>query len=717
MSEAEYLQTFVDETSEQLDDLTDVLLVLEREADSTEELNEAFRLIHSIKGAAGVMGYDHISVLTHHLENRFETLRSGVTRLDERTMSLVLRSIDFLRECVGHLRKGEPMESPGALVQEAMALGEAPEPEAVEAEDAVTVTVRFEDDLPLTDLKARLVVKRLGRLGEINATRPDAAVLETAESVPEIEVLLAGNATPDAIREALSVDGVASIDISTEARPEPEPEPGPEPHPAPEPEAPEPEAGEPEAAPAPSAPTARTGETMRVDIERLDSLLNLAGELVVNRARFVQLSQQLGAVFLKRGAADRVRDLRELLERAIERLESLDGANGEAGEIRAGLKVIEEQNELWDSGRKGFARFSEAIDQLTRISDNLQQSVLDTRMVPVAPLFGRFKRVVRDLSTERGKIVDLAVRGEKTELDKRMIDELVEPMVHLVRNSIDHGLEAPEVRRARGKPERGTISLEASQRGNNILISIHDDGGGIDVARIRERLAVRGILTQAVIDELSDEQALDYIWHPGFSTAGEVTDISGRGVGMDAVRTRIGELNGTVELESAPGKGTTFTIRLPLTLAIIASFLVRIRDIVFSIPAEDVREIVKAKSSDVVTVQNRQAVDVRGEFIPLVRITDLFDWKDVHPAGGTAPAPAARSDHDEIDAVIVKSGDRAMALRVDESVGSQDIVIKSLSEHFVPIRGLSGASILGDGTVCLMLDVAALMKSAEGARD
>ncbi|MEM8884745.1 MAG: chemotaxis protein CheA [Planctomycetota bacterium] len=732
MSEADYLQTFVDETSEQLDDLTEVLLVLERESDSTEELNEAFRLIHSIKGAAGVMGYDRIAVLTHHLENRFETLRTGVTQLDERTMSLVLRSIDFLRACVEQLRQGEPMDSPGALVEEAMALNEKepepappvaepepadePEPAPVESEGAMRVIVTFEPDLPLTDLKARLVLKRLGQLGDIAATEPDAEALAAADAVPVIAVTIATSAAPATIRDAVSLDGVASIEVEAEKEPEPEPIPDPIPEPAPIP-APEPE---PEA-PATRAPAARTGETMRVDIDRLDTLLNLAGELVVNRARFVQLAQQLGSVFLRRGVVDRARDLHEQIEGAIGRIESLEGTNGavarELEEIRAGLRVIEEQNELWDSGRQGYARFGEALDQLTRISNNLQQSVLDTRMVPVAPLFTRFKRVVRDLSTERGKIVELGLRGEKTELDKRMIDELVEPMVHLVRNSIDHGLESPEVRRERGKPERGTISLEASQRGNNILISIRDDGGGIDVARIKERIASRGILPQAAIDELTHEEALEYIWHPGFSTAKEITDISGRGVGMDAVRTRIGQLNGTVELESVSGEGTTFTIRLPLTLAIIGSFLVRIRDTVFSIPADDVREIVKAAPSDVVSIQNRQAVDVRGEFIPLVRITDLFDWRDFQRNGDVPAAPTTRIGEDEIDAVILKSGERAMALRVDESIGSQEIVIKSLSEHFVPIRGLSGASILGDGTVCLMLDVATLMHTQEGARE
>jgi two-component system chemotaxis sensor kinase CheA len=284
-------------------------------------------------------------------------------------------------------------------------------------------------------------------------------------------------------------------------------------------------------------------------------------------------------------------------------------------------------------------------------------------MVPVAPLFNRFKRVVRDLSTARGKKVNLRIRGEKTELDKRMIDELGDPLVHLVRNSIDHGLESPDVRLARGKPEAGTILLEASHSGNSVFIHVRDDGGGIDVARIKDRLVAREILTAVEVERLSDAEAVDYIWHPGFSTAQEVTNVSGRGVGMDAVKARIADLNGTIDVDSAPQEGTTFTIRLPLTLAIINSLLIRIRDVIFSMPIEDVREIVSQEAAD------------------------------------------ASSNGDAIHAVILQTGDRVMGLRVDELLGSQDIVIKSLSENFIQIRGLSGASILGDGTVCLMLDV------------
>jgi two-component system chemotaxis sensor kinase CheA len=303
----------------------------------------------------------------------------------------------------------------------------------------------------------------------------------------------------------------------------------------------------------------------------------------------------------------------------------------------------------------------------------------------------------------------LQIRGEKKELDKRMVDELGDPLIHLVRNSIDHGLESPDVRLARGKPEAGTIELEASHSGNNVLIHVRDDGGGIDVARIKERAVDKELLSADEAEELSDEQAVEYIWHPGFSTAKELTDVSGRGVGMDAVKTRINELNGMIAVDSASGQGTTFTIRLPLTLAIINSLLIQIRQIIFSMPIEDVREIVSVPASNIVTVHGKHNIDVRGEYIPLITIHDVFEWNDISYGSATPEEDAAPDNGDLVHAVILQSGDKTLGLRVEELLGSQDIVIKSLSENFIQIRGLLGASILGDGTVCLMLDVSSVI--------
>ena len=332
--------------------------------------------------------------------------------------------------------------------------------------------------------------------------------------------------------------------------------------------------------------------------------MNLAGELVVNRARFLQIAGEISPALRKASMLNRVREFRDGLRQTIESLEhgrlDPEDRSAQLQQLRAGLQLMDEQADVWDNGRECVGQIGEAIDQLSRISHSLQRGVLDTRMVPVNPLFSRFKRVVRDLATERGKKVNLEIRGEKTELDKRMIDELGDPLVHLVRNSIDHGLESPDVRLSRGKPEVGTILLEASHSGNNVHIVIRDDGGGIDPGKIKQKAFDKGLVTAADLEQLTPEQILDFIWHPGFSTAEAVTDISGRGVGMDVVRTRIHQLNGTIEVDSTLTEGTTFTLRLPLTLAIINSLLVRVRQITFSIPVDDVREIVSLNANDIV---------------------------------------------------------------------------------------------------------------------
>jgi two-component system chemotaxis sensor kinase CheA len=455
---------------------------------------------------------------------------------------------------------------------------------------------------------------------------------------------------------------------------------------------------------------------MRVDISRLDNLMNLAGELVVNRARFLQISGQIDPALRKATMVNRIKDFSESIRRTIERMENGENLQrdwaSEVQELKEGLDLMAEQAEVWDNGRQCISQICETIDQLSRVSHSLQRGVLDTRMVPVAPLFNRFKRVVRDLSKERGKRVSLVIRGEKTELDKRMIDELGDPLVHLVRNSIDHGLEPPDVRKGRGKKEVGTILLEASHSGNSVYVQVQDDGGGIDVQKIKAKLRSNRILPEDAIQTLTDEQALEYIWHPGFSTAKRVTDVSGRGVGMDVVKTRIAELNGTVDVDSTLYEGTTFTIRLPLTLAIIDGLLVRLRNVIFSMPIDDVREIVSVREREVVSVHGKRTIDVRGEYVPLISIDDIFQWHRVD--FGNAPAMPAQdpANSETLDVVILHARGKTVGLRVDELLGSQDVVIKSLSDNFISIRGLSGASILGDGSVCLMLDVGAVIDLA-----
>jgi two-component system chemotaxis sensor kinase CheA len=458
-------------------------------------------------------------------------------------------------------------------------------------------------------------------------------------------------------------------------------------------------------------------ETLRVDIQRLDRLMNLAGELVVNRARFVQLASQMTDTFKKSGLISQLRDLCELLRApttsiALTQEERIRAVDDRYSEIRSTVAALEEQLHTLERGRRSFIQLNEAIDQFSRVSDGLQRGVLDTRMVPVGPLFNRFKRTVRDISSELGKKVNFIIRGESTELDKRMIDELGDPLVHLVRNAIDHGLESESVRRSRAKPEEGTLTLEAAHSGNNVLITISDDGGGINTEKVKRRAIERGLVSTTEADMMSDYEIAQFVWAPGFSTAEVVSDISGRGVGMDIVKTRISELNGTIEVDSTLGKGTRFVIRLPLTLAIIRSLLFQLQQGTFAAPIENVREIVSVRDRDIISVHGRDSIEVRGEFIPLVRIEDIFDWHETKYSNATETRIESESNGDTSSVLILTSGAKSMGLVVSALRGCQDIVVKSLDDNFTHIRGVAGASILGDGSVCLLLDVVSCLELA-----
>ena len=781
---SEFLQIFLDETEEELDTLVETLLVLEDDPGNKDHLNEAFRMVHSIKGAAGMMGFDEITSLTHQLESRFEKLRSGIAVLDAPTMTVSLKCVDYLRACNGKIRAGEALLNPSALLHELTATEPGSKLTATEpgskstasvstASDHATastssdndsresdarfettpsnrsdqdlqstpgengspryrVRIVFEPGLKLLDMKGQLVTTRLADEGDILSTEPTIEELASLTGPVKFIVTISSDRTKEQIGDAADVHGVQSVDVLPE---------GDEDVTAPtqdlvassetksrdsKSESPESiakgqsvgqiqdeQSAEADATDAskPKSSKGKVAETVRVEIDRLDNLLNLAGELVVSKARFTQLSSQMSPAFKRSGGTSRAKSFGENLRRAIERMRNApetDRGNGWAqllSELEDELAEFEQQIEDWESGRRCFGEINEAIDQLSRVSENLQRGVLQTRMVPVAPLFNRFKRVVRDLSSDRGKKVRLQIAGEKTELDKRMIDELGDPLVHLVRNSIDHGMETPDQRSATGKPETGSVTLEASHSGNNVFIVVRDDGRGICADKVRARIVDRGLLSAADADELSDQQVIEYIWHPGFSTASEVTNISGRGVGMDIVKTRIAELNGTVDVETTAGKGTTFRIRLPLTLAIINGLLFRIGYVNYSVPIDDVREIVSVPPERIIAVHGKETLDVRGEFISVVSIDELFSWHSV-PYKYRNYDP---TDDPNVSVLVLQSAGRAIGLKVDELLGGEDIVIKSLSENFVNIRGLSGASILGDGTVSLLLDAGTMI--------
>ena len=721
---AEFVSVYIDETGEQCDQIVQLLLALESEPRDARRIAEAFRLIHSIKGSAAMLGLDRITGLAHHLESHFERLRSGSLLLDGPTIEAALRCIDYFRACNDRLRQGEKLEPVDDLLEVVKKLAQAtpsaipaapptppslptvpppsaalptvPPTSALPSIPTVTpappvppmtpavpaanerirrIRIQFTPGLPMADLKAELVLARLAGLGVVVESTPASAEFATTSDLRTLEIVLRTAATGSAITIAADVDGVVGVELDV-APP-----------------------AEPAAAPAPTESGA-VAETMRVGVERLDVLLNLVGELVVSRARFVQLVADMAPLFRKAAVGGRsggtTHSLREAVE-SIVRSASVP-VDRAAAACESQLEKLEEQGRLWEEGHRRYAELVESVDQLTRVADSLQRGVLSTRMVPVGPLLNRFKRSVRDIANELGKSVTLELAGEKTELDKRMIDELGDPLVHLIRNAIDHGIEPADVRLRRGKPEMATVRLAASHRGNSVIISISDDGGGIDVERIRDRAVARGLVSADQAATLSPRELIDFIWQPGFSTAAQVSNISGRGVGMDIVRTRIEALSGSIEIDSTLGVGSTFIIRLPLTLAIARCMLFRLEQAAVAVPVENVRELVTVTDDCILSIGGRRVCDIRGEFLPLVELDEVFAWPST--AGEPAPRGAV---------LVIHSGSRAVAVGVSTLLGTQDLVVKSLDENFMRIRGIGGASILGDGEVCLLLDASAVV--------
>ena len=741
----EYLRLYLDETGEQLDALVNTLLALEADPADGSGLNEAFRLIHSIKGSSALLGLDRITTLTHHLESHFERLRSGRRVLDGEVMNVVLRCIDFLRTCNEHLRKGEPLESAGDLLDQVKALERGPSPadhgpagqgssrggaDDARVDDAASVPtgegnfwrirVRFAAALPMAEMKAELILTRLEQLGTIADLEPPRSTLPGSVGLPGFEAVLLSSASFDDMGLACRADGVEhtlieSVPPGTKAASQPLPDDDQGGMEGSAPRAGEAIVAEDHGEPGADLTVAQsvsndrgrasTGlvETVRVDVDRLDVLLNLTGELVVNRARLAQLAGDMAPAFGKTTLAGRTQTVIDSLEHLRGTIDS--AAAGAVTDVLEQVKSLHQQARLWDDSRQRFAELTAAIDQLTRVSNSLQRGVLNTRMVPVGPLFNRFRRTVRDIARELGKRVHLELVGEKTELDKRMIDEIGDPLNHLVRNCIDHGIEPVDVRLRHGKPEVATVRLSAAHRGNSVFITVEDDGGGIDTTRVGEIAVDRGLLAAETVETLAECDLIELIWQPGFSTARAVSDISGRGVGMDIVRTKITSLNGSIDVESAGGIGTRFTIRLPLTLTITRCMLFRLPHGVVAVPIENVREIVSVASHAKVRVNGRHIFDIRGEMLPVVTADDLFSWSG---------EPAVPSSGVET-VVILTANQRSLGLRVDALLGGQDIVVKPLDEQFAHVRGLGGASILGDGSVCLLLEVANCLDTIQRA--
>jgi two-component system chemotaxis sensor kinase CheA len=466
---------------------------------------------------------------------------------------------------------------------------------------------------------------------------------------------------------------------------------------------------------------AKPTETLRVDLERLDQLMNLGGELVINKARLFQIRGRLDTVFDQGNVGWLIDDVSRRIERLQADVEALSrsgrqdhalsGLSSGLGLLARDFTSVRTLADRVRACRPVMNDFSEALHSLGRVSDGIQRRIMETRMVAIGPLFQRFRRVVRDISKSTGKNIELVLHGEGTELDKRMIDELGDPLTHMIRNSVDHGIEPPEERLRQGKPAVAHVTLDAYHRGRHICIEVRDDGRGVNIEAVRRKILEKQLASPADVERTSDKDVVQYIFRPGFSTAEKVTDLSGRGMGMDIVISKLDALNGTVEVDSVTGVGTTVTIRLPLTLAIIQAILARVGEGVYAIPLESVAEIISVQPDAVQNITRRYVTRVRDRIIRIVFFEDVFSTD--------LPGMGARSSRERaLTLVILSMQNDQVGLVVDGLIGQEEVVIKSISDNFRNVPGISGASIMGDGSVSLILDVASMfgMLAERGAR-
>ncbi|MEN6367551.1 MAG: chemotaxis protein CheA [Thermoguttaceae bacterium] len=716
-----YLALFIDEADQTLNDLVDALLTLEA-GGGRGTVEPLFVAAHRLKGSAASIGLNRVAKLAHFMEDVLQSLVDGNHSLTPEIADAMLACTDGLRQYVDAMKFGCPggdSFSPlaGQLVAARRMFDEQKRPEANAAEEnsaarrveslpkpelhrrvaqsllegeasaALVGWVVFTPGCPHVGLKARLVYEKLSRLSEIRYFDPSADQLESLDELDAVRFGAVTERAPDALARMLRVANVQDIQIERL-------------DPPPCDRAPdgdrsadlvEPPKGASSESPAVDSNAIRHAETIRVDIERLDRLMNFAGQLAIHKARTAQIAEKLkqlayvGAVTKTLGAATLRADSEHIALGRVRR-----DAEEAAGQLEAMTQIRACVNELF-----------EAVHQLDRISDGIHQSIMDARMVPIGPLFTRFHRVIRDIMRANGKDIRLVISGDKTELDKRMIDELADPMIHMVRNAADHGVESPAEREAAGKPRQGTISLDACHRGSNIVIRVSDDGHGLNADRIRAKAVEKGLVAAVDAERMTPQQIHQLIWLPGLSTAERVTEMSGRGVGMDIVLAKIEELNGTIDIDSEPGRGTSLTIKLPLTLAVLPSLLVEVDGDVFAMPLESVVEIVRIPSDELSLVRGLPTASIRGRVVPVSTLRSTFGGpRRTWPVG------------DAVLLTIVAEGDRWLGLAVDRVLGSEDVVIKSIAENYRNVAGVAGASILGDGRVSLILDPPTLIEMA-----
>ena len=615
----EFISYFRDEAEELLQQIDGDLLKLEEAAQAggsdPEFVNSLFRGLHTVKGSSGMLGFVDVQSLAHKLENLCDLLRKDRMPLSESCVDVLFSGRDLLTDLVEAAIEGRSL--PDGLSAYVSRL------------DAFVAV--YEQTSQVIDGKARgeqSFDEAAAEDAEVSASDVEAFEAEIARMLAEAEA----KKTPDAAAAKIAEPAAAAPNGAPEKEEKHEKTSG------------------------SNGSKRSSGQTIRVDIDRLDALLNLVGELVINRTRISDIASTLDRLMADRAAK---------------------AASGIVGPLAKDL--------------------TDSAALLARTTNEIQESIMKVRMVPIGQVFDRFPRLVRDVAKARGKEVQLVISGAETDLDKTIVDEVGEPLMHLLRNCVDHGIEAPEVRAQRGKTRAGTIKLNAYHEGNQIIIEVSDDGGGMDLEKIRARGIKQGLVSAD--DRLSDRELVELIFTPGFSTAETVSDVSGRGVGMDVVKKNITRLKGVFDVDTVTGQGSRFTIKLPLTLAIIQALLVRVAEELYAIPLDSVIESQRVEMSGVRTVHGNEVITLRGQVVPLLRINDFFQL------GG-------RRDPDKVMIVIVGLQGRQVGLVVDSFEGEQEIVIKPLSDVVGRIAGISGATILGNGSISLIIDVHSLVSEA-----
>lgn len=683
MEKNQYLDMFVDESTEHLQAVNDNLLKLEKAPHDMAIVDEIFRSAHTLKGMAATMGFEDLANLTHQMENVLDTIRSGKLTADSHLLDVVFESVDDLeamvhdiagggegkRDVTGVVAKLEQIENGGGAVETAAAVDTA-DPEAVQGnysyDDfeltvltqskeqgyyAYYLEVSLREDVILKAARVFMVFEVLEQIGEVIKSVPPVDALEEEQFDLGFAVTLVTKEKQDSVKARVlkvsEIDSVTVTEINVD-------KPADHVHAV---NIVSDDVNEKERAgsennlsgqtalssndgmPSNNKSASSSNKTIRVNIDRLDSLMNLFEELVIDRGRLEQISSDL------------------------------------------------KNSELTDT-----------VEHMSRISGDLQNIILNMRMVPVEQVFNRFPRMIRGLAKELNKHVRLDITGAETELDRTVIDEIGDPLVHLLRNSIDHGIEMPAERVKNGKSEEGRIYLKAYHSGNSVFIEVSDDGSGINRDKVLQKAINRGVVTPENGAGMTDRQVYELLFSSGLSTAEEISDISGRGVGLDVVKNKIESLGGNVTVNSTQGEGTVFSIQLPLTLSIISVMLVEVQDEIYAVPLSSIIETAIIKQEDIMAAHNQKVIDFRGSVVPLLDLTQFFD------------VPETREDDEHVSIVIVRKGDKMAALVVNSFIGQQEIVLKSLGNYLTSVFAISGATILGNGQVALIVDCNALIK-------